>query len=125
MGKLSQNVHKMDKNFAPNCFLYVIINASKTQILVPQLNRKFGPSERLHLSSGRIVIIHESALRPLQMATPHQRDAPSLLILVATVGKQANEFQQCHLVASLIIHDRDQPDWQFFKTNDVPPGLLH
>ena len=64
MGKLSQNVLKMDKNFAPNCFLYVIINASKTQILVPQVNKKFGPSERLHLSPGRIVNIKREELQP-------------------------------------------------------------
>ena len=64
MGKLSQNVLKMDKNFAPNCFLYVIINASKTQILVPQVNKKFGPSERLHLSPGRIVNIQREELQP-------------------------------------------------------------
>ena len=52
----------MDKNFAPNCFLYVIINVSKTQILVPQVNKKFDPSERLHFSPGRIVNIQREEL---------------------------------------------------------------
>ena len=39
-------------------------NASKTQILVPQVNKKFGPSERLHLSPGRIVNIQREELQP-------------------------------------------------------------
>ena len=37
-------------------------NVSKTQILVPQVNKKFGPSERLHFSPGRIVNIQREEL---------------------------------------------------------------
>lgn len=53
-GQQSQSVHKIDENFAKNCFLYVII----LQKFCPQLNQKLALSLRVYPQFEHIVNMH-------------------------------------------------------------------
>ena len=53
----SQSVHKIDKNFAPNCILY--LNSQKTQFLAPKVKENLVPLKgstfRLNFNHGMVM----------------------------------------------------------------------